>query len=314
MRSKRIRRLELRQLRYFVAVAEELHFGRAAARLQISQPPLSEQIRSLEEMLGTPLFERTRRQVLLTSAGRTLHTEAVKLLAHAERVGEVMTSVRSGRSGQLFLGCVPTGLFSVLPTILESLPGTLDVRVTEAHTSDIITAVTDGRLDAGLVWEERAPPQLSIRSLERIGFIAALHQSHRLATRKRVSLADLAADPLIFPPRGVTPHQFDRINAAFRSAGLTPRLGQEASSVAAQLGFVACGLGYALVPVYARQIAIAGIAFVPLRAPVESVPLSLIWNQRRASTQMAAFLKRVTAVFSSPRSMPQAARVKRLTR
>lgn len=314
MKSTRTRRLGLRQLRYFVAVAEELHFGRAAVRLQISQPPLSEQIRSLEELLGTPLFERTRRQVLLTSAGRTLHTEAVKLLAHAERVGEVMAGVRSGRSGQLFLGCVPTGLFSALPAILESLPGTLDIRVTEAHTSDIIAAVTDGRLDAGLVWEERAPPQLSIRPLERIGFIAALHRSHRLATRKRVSLADLVTDPLIFPPRGVTPHQFDRINSAFRGDGLTPRLGQEASSVVAQLGFVACGLGYALVPVYARQLALPGIVFLPLSARVESVPLSLIWNQERASTQMAAFLKRVAAVFPAPPSVPRGARRKQLSR
>jgi DNA-binding transcriptional LysR family regulator len=301
-------------LRYFAAVAEELHFGRAAERLRMSQPPLSEQIRGLEEMLGIALFERTRRQVMLTSAGRTLQAETVKLLAHAERVNEVMTGVRSGRSGQLFLGCVPTGLFSALPAILDSLPNTLEVRVTEAHTSDIIAAVTDGSLDAGLVWEERAPRQLSIRALEHISFIAALHHSHRLAARKRVSLAELVADPVILPPRGVTPHQFDRINAAFRSEGLTPRLGQEASSVAAQLGFVACGLGYALVPVHARQFAIRGIVFIPLRAPVESVPLSLIWNQRRESMQMAAFLKQVDAVFPQPQRRARDPQPKKLSR
>ena len=121
-------------------------------------------------------------------------------------------------------------------------------------------------------------------------------------------------DPLILPPRGVTPHQFDRINAAFRSEGLTPRLGQEASSVAAQLGFVACGLGYALVPVHARQFAIPGIVFLPMRVPVESVPLSLIWNQLRASTQMAAFLKQVEAVFPQPQSKARGPRQKRPSR
>ena len=91
---------------------------------------------------------------MLTSAGRTLHAEAVKLLAHSERVNEVMASVRSGQSGQLFLGCVPSGLFSALPAILDSFSNALEMRVTEAHTSDIIAAVTDGSLNAGLVWED----------------------------------------------------------------------------------------------------------------------------------------------------------------
>jgi len=302
MATPRAGQLDLRHLHYFAAVAEELHSGRAARRLQMSQPPLSEQIRRLEDALGTRLFERSQRRVTLTSAGRTLQAEAVKLLAHAERVSEVMASVRSGRSGQLFLGCVPTGLFSALPAILDKLPGTLEVRVTEAHTSAIIAAVTDGRLDAGVVWEERAPPLLSIRPLERVRFIAAVHHSHRLASRRRVSLAELAADPLILPSRGVTPHQFDRINAAFRSEGLTPRLGQEASSVAAQLGFVACGLGYALVPAYARQFAVAGIVFVPLRASVRSLPLSLIWDRARSHSQMEAFLRQVDVAFPAART------------
>ena len=255
--------------------------------------------------MGTRLFERTQRRVDLTASGRVLYSEATKLLAHANRVSEVMESARTGGAGQLFLGCVPTGFFGALPAILGAggkSAAAPEIRVTEAHTAEIIAAVVDGRLDAGLVWEERAPPALSIRPLERIRFVAALHHSHPLAGARRVALADLAADPLILSPRDVTPHQFDRINAGFRAAGLAPRLGQQARSIPAQLGFVVSGLGYALVPVYARQLAIPGIAFVPLRESVEAVPLSLIWNEQRATSQLAAFRKQVDAAFPPARA------------
>jgi DNA-binding transcriptional LysR family regulator len=296
---------ELRHLRYFVAVAEELHFGHAAERLGISQPPLSEQIRALEAALGETLFERSRRRVTLTSSGRVLYAEATRLLAHAERVRDVMKSVRDGQAGQLFLGCAPTALIGVLPLILgaggDGEPG-LDVRVTEAHTNDIIAALLDGRLDAGLVWEERAPPPLLIRPLERIRFIVALHPRHPLASRGSVSLEALANEPLVMPPRDVTPHQFDRIHAAFRTAGLTPRIGQHARSISAQLGFVASGLGYALVASYATRLAMPGVAFVALEGPFESVPLSFVWDDRRAPSQIAAFLRRIDAVFPLPRA------------
>jgi DNA-binding transcriptional LysR family regulator len=295
--------LDLRHLRYFVAVAEELHFGRAALRLNISQPPLSEQIRGLEETLGTPLFQRTRRRVSLTSSGRVLYAEATRLLAHAARVADVMQSARDGAAGELFLGCVPSGLFGVLPAILDPRHGPLGalaIRVSEAHTADIVAAVTDGRLDAGLVWEDRAPPGLGLRPLERVRFIVALHHAHLIAGRKRVGLADLIDDPLIVPPRDVTPHQFDRIHAGFREAGLTPRTGQQARSIAAQLGFVASGLGYALVPAYAKRLAMEGVAFVALRESLDSVPLSLVWNAERASSQLAAFRHRVDLAFPLP--------------
>ena len=302
-----ISHLDLRHLRYFVAVAEELHFGRAAERLGLSQPPLSEQIRRLEVSLGTELFQRTQRRVALTSSGRVLYEEAIKLIAHAQRVGAVMTAARSGSAGQLFLGCVPTGLFGALPAILRAPRAALgapDVRVTEAHTAEIIASVLDGSLDAGLVWEDRAPPGLAIRPLERVRFIAALNDTHPLAASKRVSLAELAAEPLVLSPREVTPHQFDRIHAGFYAAGLTPRVGQHARSIVAQLGFVASGLGYALVPAYAREVAITGVRFVALREALDSVPLSLIWDERRTSAQLAAFRRQVDEAYR-PYSAPR---------
>lgn len=303
--------VELRHLRYFTVLAEELHFGRAAARLGISQPPLSEQIRGLERALGATLFQRTRRHVSLTVAGRVLYDEATRLIAHASRVGDVMQAVGSGGAGQLFLGCVPSGLFGVLPAILRTRPaalGRVDIRVTEAHTADVVAAVVDGRLDAGLVWEDRAPPGLSLRPLERVRFLVALPGGHPLAARRTVALADLAPEPLILPPREVSPHQFDRIHAGFRDAGLAPRIGQHVRSIAAQLGYVASGLGYALVPAYATKLAMAGVAFVRLREALDSVPLSLVWSEAVVTPQLAAFRAQVEVTF--PRT-PAASRAER---
>lgn len=292
--------LNLRHLRYFVAVAEELHFGRAAARLGISQPPLSEQVLALETALGTRLLQRTRRQVSLTPSGRVLYTEATKLLVHAQRVREVMAGARSGLVGQLFLGCVPSSLFGALPAILgtgHGLLGELEIRVTEGHTSDIVAAVIDGRLDAGLVWEDRPPPPLAVRPVEHVRFIAALHPAHPLACRKQITLSDVVAEPLVLSPRDVTPRQYDRILAGFRQQGLVPSIGQHARSIAAQLGFVASGLGYALVPEYAKKLAMAGVAFRPLRETLESAPLSLVWNEARMPPSMAIFRQRVDTAF-----------------
>jgi LysR family transcriptional regulator, benzoate and cis,cis-muconate-responsive activator of ben and cat genes len=289
--------LDLRHLRYFVAVAEELHFGRAAQRLGISQPPLSEQIRGLESAMGVSLFTRTRRHVALTAPGRVLYGEATRLIAHAERVASVMTGARTGRGGQVFLGCVPSGLFGVLPRILEGRDDAFEIRVTEAHTADIVAAVVDGRLDCGLVWEDRAPGGLALRALERVRFTVAVPVRPALAGKQRVTLRQLALEPLIVPPRDVTPHQFDRIHAGFRDAGVTPRIGQHARSIAAQLGFVASGLGYALVPEYATKLAMPGVVFLALREALDSVPLSLVWDEARASPQLDAFRARVEKAF-----------------
>jgi DNA-binding transcriptional LysR family regulator len=292
--------INLRHLRYFTVLAEELHYGRAAARLGISQPPLSEQILALEAALGTRLFQRTRREVALTSSGRTLYGEATRLLLHADRVREVMAGARSGYAGQLYVGCVPSSLLGALPAILGAARqrlGDIDIRVTEGHTGEIVAALRDGRLDVGLVWEDAPEPPLAIRPLEHVRFIAALHPSHPLVRRKRVSLADVAAEPLILPPRDVTPRQFDRIMGGFRQAGLSPHVGQHARSIAAQLGFVASGLGYSLVPEYARRLAMRGVAFRPLRESLESSPLSLMWNVNRVPPQLVAFRQRVEEAF-----------------
>jgi DNA-binding transcriptional LysR family regulator len=222
---------------------------------------------------------------------------------------EIVVGARSGFAGQLYLGCVPSSLFGALPAILGPGHGGLgafEIRIVEGHTAEVVAGVLDGRLDAALAWEDSPTRPLAFRPLEFVRFIAALHPSHPLVAKKRVALRDFVDEPLIVSPRDVTPRQFDRIMDGFRQAGLSPRIGQHARSIAAQLGFVASGLGYALVPAYARNLALAGVEFRPLAEVLESSPLSLLWNEARPSPQLAALRQRVEEAFPPPRARSNA--------
>jgi DNA-binding transcriptional LysR family regulator len=295
--------LDLRQLRYFVAVAEDLHFGHAAKRLGISQPPLSEHIKTLEERLGVRLFDRTKRNVALTSSGRVLYAEAAQLLAHSERVSDVMSRVQTGVLGALYVGCVPSGLYGVMPRIIECMRAensNLRIHVLEGHTNEILAAVADGRQDCGLVWEDKVSTPLEMLPLDTVSLLVALPARHRLARGTSVRLSDLVDEPLIIPPRTVTPHQYDRIIAAFRRSGLSPNISSEVRSVPSQLGFVASGLGYALVPAYAGLLRLPGVRLKHPHEQIESVPLSLIWNRRHTSAQFEMFLRQVRRTFGKP--------------
>ena len=306
--EKRQPPVDMRRLLYFVAVAEELHFGKAAARLGISQPPLSEQILALEAQLGTRLFERSKRSVHLTPSGQLLYDEATKLLAHGDRVRQLMNSARKGEAGPLHVGCVPSSLFGALPALLQDWHQAdegLEVTVTEGHTAHIIAAVADGQLDAGLVWENQAPAPLSILELERVRVVAALHAAHPLCRHKLLSFAQLAPLPLVLPPRAVSPHLYDLVHKGFRMAGASPRMGQSASSIPSQIGYVACQLGYTFVPEYTSSLSVAGVAYRPVRDVLDTMTLSLVWNNTRPSSQLQRFCERARAVFCP--SVPAAA-------
>lgn len=272
--------LNLKLLRSFVAVAEDLHFGRAARKLGLSQPPLSQHILVLEEETGMRLFDRTRRSVALTAAGRLMYDQARGLLAHAERVRRVLEGSRSGASGRLSLGCVPSAMFGVLPPVLGQLrvlhPG-IEIDLSEAHTATILEQVADGTLDAGLAWDSHPPNPLAAQTVWRDAFVAALPAAHSLARHDSLSLNDLAQEALIVAPRRIAPRHFDMVIAAFASTGITPRISHEHAPVFSQIGFVANGLGIALVPPFAAALPIPGVVYRPV-AGLEPVEISLVWN------------------------------------
>jgi DNA-binding transcriptional LysR family regulator len=288
--------LNLKRLRYFVVVADALHFGRAANQLGISQPPLSQQIKTLENEMGVKLFQRTKRRVSLTAAGTLLRYEVAGLLEHAERVRRVVLRAKSGESGEVSIGCVPSSLYEIMPKLISLCRGdwpALDLIVKEGHTSDIIAAVSDGRLDLGLVWEDRVTTPLTLKAIDRPPSIVALPRRHPLARRKAITLKDLEGERLIMFPRQITPKHYDRVIAAFHAAGVSPLIAFEANSVPSQVGFVDSGLGVAILPSYVRKFSLKGVKYLPLLDPIEPVAMSVVWNAKRLSAQAACFLRTV---------------------
>ena len=290
--------IELRQLRYFVAVAEEMHFGRAALRLHMTQPPLSQTIQALEASLGTQLFSRTRRSIALTPAGAALLPEAQRLLLQAAALPEMVRRAATGASGRLTLAFVSTADYSVLPPFLrefrEQYPQVhIDLR--EA-TSDVqLEELAHGRIDVGLLI-----PPLSDKAKIELDYAAVLSEPLILAAPKgmkalrgkdTVALKALADMPLIIFPRRIAPAFHDAILACFRDAGLTPRIGQEAIQMQTIVGLVSAGMGIALVPQSVSNLKRPGVEYRALSGKTPLVETGLAWRRDNASPVLRAFLE-----------------------
>ena len=290
---------ELRLLRYFVAVAEELHFGRAAARLQIAQPSLSRAIRDLETTLGTDLFARTRRSVRLTDAGRVLLTEGPRALAEVERAFEHAASVGRGEVGELRLAFLPSAALELIPAVVrawrEAYPG-VRLRLLELLDEPQLDALREGRADVGFLRSPRAGGDLAFEPLlrERLSLVVA--PDHRIARRRRVRYADLRDEGLVIWPRVEAPETYDAIIEACRRAGFSPRLVQEASSPHTILGLVAAGIGVAVATSAYRAHTGTGVVFIPITD--SDATLYLAWRPPDRSTardNLLAVTRRVAA-------------------
>lgn len=271
--------LELRHLRYFLAVAETLHFGRAAERLGLSQPPLSVQIRQLEELVGTPLFERDRRSVRLTPAGAVFREEARRTLRQADAAVEAARAAATGESGTLRIGFVSSAPFNALPGILrryrEAHPH-IGLELREMGTAVQLKALQAGEIDLGLL---RLPAQargVQVELLLREPLVAVLPDSHPLAGSQRVRIQDLRDDPFVLFPRRLGPGLYDRILSFCNEAGYHPEIVQEVEQMHALVGLVAAGLGVTLAPASMRFMRTGEAVFLELQdAPC--VELGLAW-------------------------------------
>jgi DNA-binding transcriptional LysR family regulator len=260
--------MELRQLRYFVAVAEELHFRRAAERLHISQPPLSQQIRSLEDELGFALLIRTRRRVQLTPAGEAFLRDARALLGELDGAVATARRIDAGQTGRLRVGFVGSALLSIVPGTVErfraSRPG-VAIELRERSTVDQLRAVATGLVDVGLV----RPPidddtGLRAETVLRERTVAALPAGHALATMSRVPLRRLADEPLVLFPRDQAPGFHDLLIGALADTGAGPRVIQYAPEMLTIIGLVAAGTGVSLVPASVSRLALDGVAYRPV--------------------------------------------------
>ena len=304
--------MELRHLRYFVAVAEELHFGRAAERLHIAQPPLSRQIRDLERDVGATLFERVPRGVELTAAGRAFLPEARLTLAQAERAQRTAQRAAAGEIGRLRLGFVEAATYSgILPDVLGffrmHLPN-IGLSLFEMTSLQQGEAFRDGRIDVGLLHSPPADAErwLRVETVYADPLVAAVPQAHAIAgrpARARLSLADLAAESFVLFPRSVNAALYDDVIARCRSAGFSPRVVQEAVGWHTLVGLVAAGVGVAFVPRSLAELQRPGVAFRPVRALSVELATSAVWRQGERSPVRERFVTTLRAV---ARSRPRA--------
>jgi DNA-binding transcriptional LysR family regulator len=289
--------IELRQLRYFATVAEELHFGRAAERLHMTQPPLSQAIAGLEELLGAPLFLRNRRQVALTPAGHALLPEARRMLAEAAELPGLVRRAAAGATGRLALAFVTSADYSVLPPFLlryRSAFPKVHIVLQEA-TSDLqVEDLLRGRIDAGLLippLPDKARAELDyIKVLEEPLILCAPAGLPELAGGGPVRLQDLPRLPLVIFPRQVSPALYDAILSCFRAAGITPTIGQEAIQMQTIVSLVSGGMGLALVPQSVSNLMRPGVEYRALADRTPLVETGLSWRRDNDSPVLRGFL------------------------
>lgn len=263
--------MELRHLRYFVAVAEEGHITRAAERLGMQQPPLSQQIKALERELDVQLFRRKARGVELTEAGRALLDDARAILARVDHAVETTRRVARGEQGRLCVGVPPSGPFHpfvplVIRAFREAFP-LVSLTLEECLRTELIERLRNGQMDVAFLRTPMAAPEgLVIHPLLEEPMVVALPSAHRLARSGRgddgaLALRELACEPFIAYARHHGPALWDATMAACLDAGFSPRLGQEAPRITSALGLVAAGLGIAVVPASMQRMAMDGVAY-----------------------------------------------------
>ncbi len=285
--------IELRHLRYFVAVAEELHFGRAAARLHITQPGLSQQIQVLERVLGVALFDRTSRRVELTPAGALLLVEGKRALGQMERALDRARRVGRGEIGRLTIAAIGSATYDVVPAVLrEHRRRCPDVELVlrEMSTGSQVNALRSAEIDVGFLRLPADIRDLVAATVREETMLLMLPDSHPLADVAEVPLAALAGEPLIVFPASPRPSWADTVIAACRQAGFDPSVAQEAMESATVVSLVAAGVGIALVPEGLRALARPGVVCRLVAPPAPTTRLAVVRRDGPVLPAVEAFL------------------------
>lgn len=288
--------MEFRHLRCFLALAEELHFGRAAARLAMTQPPLSLNIQQLEASVGAALFVRNSRGVALTPAGQAFVPRARALLDAAGAAAREAREVAQGVSGQLRVGFAGTVLYRGLPQILRGFAQRhprLKLVLREMSSSDQLIDLQHERLEAGFVHTTRVPPGCSQVLVSRQAFVACVPAGHALSRKRRLVPSALAGEPFVAISRAVSPDYHDRLLALCADHGFEPDVRFELRHWLSVVSVVAQGLGVSLVPAALQQAGLPGAAFVPLQGDSPPYETHCLWRDGGESAALAAFLDAV---------------------
>jgi DNA-binding transcriptional LysR family regulator len=288
--------MHFRQIECFLAVAEELHFSRAAKRLHLSQPPLSKHIQQLEQELGVQLFMRNRRSVTLTEAGRIYQEKVRNVMYQLEEAKLAAQRAQEGQTGELKIGFLSALFYDFIPPLLMRFRRRFpDVQVTllEMVAAKQFEAVSDGKVDVAFPGLPPDKPGLEISSriLRKDKWFACFHSEHPLAQHEKVSLEELRRESFVFIQRAVSPAFDDALLQMFRQANYTPRVAQTASRAQSLLSLVAAGVGISIFPGAVSALPSAGLVFRPLRDKLPPYEHSIIWNKSNKSAVLAEFLK-----------------------
>lgn len=296
--------MELRHLRYFVAVAEELHFGRAAERLGMAQPPLSQQIKALERETGVVLLYRTKRRVELTAAGEIFLAESRKILAWADQAVLAARRAARGEIGELAVGFVSSAVYGKVPSIFRLMQveyPAVSLLLQDLSSVEQVEALMAYRLDVGLVRPPvEADDSLTMRVLWREPLVVALPRSHRLAGRKRIATKELAEESFLLVH---APGFLDQLMHICALAGFSPSIVQEARSTPTIVNLIAGGMGISIVPASLRNLQRQGVIYRSLEAPAPTIDLAVMWRKNDRSPALHTFLQiawRVAGIEGDP--------------
>lgn len=280
-------------LRYFVALAEERHFGRAAKRLCITQPPLSVALKTLEEDLGAVLMQRDAKNVHLTAAGEAFLHEARKVLAQLQRAAEVVRGVAQGQQGRLDIGITGSMIYRQVPEFCRAFRAQrprLELCLHEMSTHDQLQAIATGQIDCGFLNVGMPATGMQTLSIGSERFVLCLPDSHALASREDIELQELANDTFVMFAREVAPANYDNVIACLHQAGVHPHTRHAARQWLTVAALVSAEQGVALVPECMARVGMNGVRFVPLRGGRVTTPAVLAWRTERVSVVLQAFI------------------------
>lgn len=283
--------IELRHLRYFIAVAEELHFGHAAARLNISQPPLSQQIQILEQQIGARLFARTNRSVSLTEAGRQFLADSRQILSQVDDAAARAARLHHGETGELRIGFTSSAPFikavsDTLSTFRRRYPD-VHIQTRETNTREQIVPLNEGALDLGLMRNTQLPDTLVWERVLREPLLAMVPRDHPLASQPCVSLRELAREPFVFFDPHVGTGLYDDILGLLRRYDLTPVITQEVGEAMTIIGLVAAGLGVSILPASFRRVQLLEMCWLPIEEQDAVSEMWLVWSKHHEQGQAA---------------------------
>ncbi len=292
--------VELRHLRYFRTVAAELHFGRAAEKLHIAQPPLSHQIRQLEAELGFELFNRTRRAVTLTPAGQAFLVQIERLFQQLEQAVEIGRKTSRGELGRVSIGFVGSATYNILPALLHQFRDRypeVQLELHELTTDRQLIWLRDGRIDLGLMRPPIVEPDVSSHTIFQEPPIVVLPASHQLAQSVTIELSALATAPFILFPRQLAPGLYDPIITLCQAAGFSPQVVQECVQMQTIVSLVSANLGVSILPASIQEVQRQGVVYRPIANLTASTStdylakIAIVWRTHDSSPPMHRLLE-----------------------